>query len=167
VVTIRAHTQVDNQALALLFVEMQRHYRVFCPPVESIRNDLASLPAGTEILVAEETSIVGFAAFSAIYPGPGLKSGLFLKELFVSEKFRAAGIGRQLMRAVAQVAVDRGHGRVDWTADRKNGSLIAFYESLGAIKQEEKVFFRLTGDTLRRTAKGAVSGKDETSATGS
>jgi hypothetical protein len=37
---------------------------------------------------------------------------------------------------------------VDWTADCNNPCLLALYESLGAFAQEDKVFFRLTGDAL-------------------
>ena len=67
---------------------MQAHYRVPCPAADSILRDLANLPAGVEILVAEADAIIGFAIFSAIYPGPGLGSGFFLKEVFVSREFR-------------------------------------------------------------------------------
>jgi GNAT superfamily N-acetyltransferase len=55
--------------------------------------------------------------FSPIYPGPGLSSGLFLKELFVSSRSRRIGAGTALMRAVAAYAVRHGHKRIDWTAD--------------------------------------------------
>jgi hypothetical protein len=57
--------------LARLFEEMQAHYNVPCPPTGTLLGGLASLPAGVTILVAETDRIVGFAAFSAIYPGPG------------------------------------------------------------------------------------------------
>jgi len=77
---------------------MQRHYRVPCLPRETILRDLASLPAGIEILVAETDRIVGFATFSAIYPGPGLKGGFFLKELFVEDAARGSGVGTRLCR---------------------------------------------------------------------
>ncbi|PIO45782.1 GNAT family N-acetyltransferase [Phyllobacterium zundukense] len=127
---------------------MQNHYQVFCPSVETIVSDLARLPAGVEILVAEASTIVGFAAFSTIYPGPGLKSGIFLKELYVCAAFRGSGAGKRLMRAIAEVALQRGHKRIDWTADRENARLLNFYATLGALEQQEKVFYRLSGDAL-------------------
>ena len=52
------------------------------------------------------------------------------------------------MQAIARLARQRGHQRVDWTADRNNDRLLTFYESLGAYAQEDKVFFRLTGSAL-------------------
>ena len=149
---IRAFSPSDKSVLATLFEEMQKHYGVPCPPPGVIERNLAALPAGVEILVAETDRIIGFAAFAAIYPGPGLKSGLFMKELFVSAGSRGRGVGKALIQAVAQVAVERGHKRLDWTADRNDTGLLSFYSGLGALAQDEKVFYRLTGDALTALA---------------
>lgn len=152
-ISIRPHGAADRARLATLFEEMQRYYRVPCPPREVVLADLASLPAGVEILVAETDGIVGFAVFSTLYPGPGLKGGLFLKDLFVSQAARGSGAGRALMRALAQLALSRGLGRVDWTADRNNARLLAFYDDTGAQREEDKVFFRLKGGALEDFAR--------------
>lgn len=136
----------DRGQLSRVFVEMQEYYAVFCPPEEVILQDLDNLPVGVEFLVADADRLAGFAAFSTIYPGPGLASGLFLKELFVSEGFRGAGIGRILMRRLANIAIERGHRRIDWTADVENSRLLQFYDALGAARKQEKLFYRLDGD---------------------
>ena len=150
--SIRPFSPADKTALVTLFEEMQRHYGVPCPPRDVIERNLAALPAGVEIMVAETDRIIGFAAFSAIYPGPGLRSGLFMKELFVTAGSRGQGVGKALIAAVARVAVERGHSRVDWTADRTDAGLLDFYSGLGALAQQEKVFYRLTGDALATLA---------------
>jgi GNAT superfamily N-acetyltransferase len=142
----------DRPAVAALFRAMQAHYRVPCPPEATILADLAALPPGNGILLACDPEPVGFAAVAAVYPGPGLRAGLFLKELFVSEAARGRGAGRALMRAVAAHALARGFARVDWTAARDDARLIAFYGSTGALAQPEKLYFRLTGDALARLA---------------
>jgi GNAT superfamily N-acetyltransferase len=142
----------DHMALAVLFEEMQAHYKVRCPPRQTILDGLRYIPSGTEILVAGPDEIVGFAAFSSIYPGPGLESGLFLKELFVSRTHRGRGAGTCLMKALARLAIERGHKRVDWTADRDNPSLRGFYEGFGAAPKPEKIFYRLDGSALTATA---------------
>jgi GNAT superfamily N-acetyltransferase len=149
---IRPFSASDKTALVTLFEEMQRHYGVACPPPDVIESSLAELPAGVGIIVAETKGIIGFAAFSAIYPGPGLRSGLFMKELFVTAGARGNGVGKALIQAVARVAVERGHHRVDWTADRNDSGLLNFYSGLGALAQDEKVFYRLAGDALAKFA---------------
>ena len=145
---VRLMTDADADAVATLFAEMQSHYRVPCPPLSEIIANLSTLPAGVNMFVATDPDVVGFAALGAIFPGPGLKPGLFLKELFVSAKARGCGIGTKLMRAAAGFAVERGFSRLDWTADRGDVGLLRFYADLGAIEQSEKIFYRLSGDIL-------------------
>lgn len=154
-ISVRACEEADHPALAGLMAQMQAHYRVPCPSDAEIRAELASRPAGAEMLVAEQGgALVGFAAFSAIYPGPGLKPGFFLKEIYVGEAARGSGAGRALLAELARLALARGLRRIDWTAARDNERLLRFYESLGATPQPEKVFFRLSGEGLRRLAGG-------------
>jgi GNAT superfamily N-acetyltransferase len=149
---IRPFAPDDSPQLVSLFQEMQRHYGVPLPPADAIRASLDALPAGAGILVAEADAIMGFLAFSPLYPGPGLKPGLFMKELFVSERARGRGVGKALLRALARLALERGFARIDWTADRRNERLRRFYTELGAQAQEDKVFFRLTADALVEVA---------------
>ena len=147
-VFVRIMTVEDVPDTALLFAEMQTHYQVACPPHHDIAEKLTKLPEGVSIVVALDPEVVGFAAVGTIFPGPGLDSGLFLKELFVSAKRRGSGVGTELMRAVARLAVEQGFSRVDWTANRGDDRLLRYYEAAGAIEQSEKVFFRLSGQAL-------------------
>lgn len=152
---IRLLQPADHPALAALMVEMQAHYAVPCPSVPEILADLAALPAGVDILVAaKEEAVLGFASACNLYPGPGLKSGFFLKEIYVADAARGKGLGRALMQALAALALERGHRRLDWTADADDPALLRFYESLGAVAQRKKVFYRLTGDALAAVAAG-------------
>ena len=152
---VRLCEAADHPALAGMMAEMQAHYRVPCPPDAEIRAGLANRPAGTELLVAErDGALVGFAAFSAIYPGPGLRPGVFLKEIYVVQAARGLGAGKALLAELARLALARGLGRIDWTAARDDERLLRFYEGLGATPQPEKVFFRLTGEGLARLAAG-------------
>lgn len=153
---IRLLLPEDHKALAALMVEMQGHYRVPCPATEDITAGLAALPAGVDILVAVKgEAVLGFASACNLYPGPGLKTGFFLKEIYVADAARGAGLGRKLMTALAELALERGHRRIDWTADADDAALLRFYESLGAAAYPKKVFYRLTGDALADLAKAA------------
>jgi GNAT superfamily N-acetyltransferase len=152
VIKVSLSNPSDHAALAVLFEEMQAYYQVSCPARDRILEGLQNIPRGTEILVAETDQTIGFAAFSSVYPGPGLQSGMFLKELFVSGAHRGSGAGTRLIKTMARLAIERGHNRVDWTADRNNPGLRAFYERLGALPKPEKVFYRLDGAALRATA---------------
>lgn len=148
-IAIRLLQSADHQALAELMVEMQGHYSVPCPPVQDILAGLATLPAGVDILVVvQDEAVLGFASACNLYPGPGLKTGFFLKEIYVADAARGTGLGRKLMAALAELALERGHRRIDWTADADDAALLRFYDGLGAAAYPKKVFYRLTGDAL-------------------
>lgn len=142
-------------ALAMLMEEMQRHYNVSCPPRAEIISGLRQRPPNAEIMVAlEHDHVIAFCAFSAIYPGPGLRAGIFLKELYVSQNCRGAGLGKALMRELAIIARQRNLRRIDWTADVDDQRLLQFYDELGGTRRPEKLFYRLDGDALLALSEG-------------
>ena len=146
-----AEGDFDSAADAL--IEMQAHYGVHCPARNAIIDGLKSRPAGSRILLAcENEEIAGLACFSTIYPGPGLRSGFFLKELYVRHNRRGGGLGKRLMAQLAEMARQEGHDRIDWTADADDLRLQQFYEMLGGQALPEKRFFRITGAKLKDLA---------------
>ncbi len=157
--TLRLAGEVDAPALAELMIEMQAHYNSSRPPRAELDARLRRLPSGAEIMLAERDGrLAGFAAFSAIFPGPDLVGGFFLKELYVSAADRSAGVGLALMAALAALAEARGLGRIDWTVGKDNLAAIEFYDRLGGQAQDDRHFYRLTGSAL--AALGARSTSD-------
>ncbi|WP_337268098.1 GNAT family N-acetyltransferase [Oryzifoliimicrobium ureilyticus] len=137
------------ESVASLMEEMQRHYNVACPPRAKLMKGLKDRPANAEMLIGEKHDrVIAFCAFTTVYPGPGLQAGIFLKELYVKQDCRGEGIGRHLMQELAEIAVQRGLARIDWTADANDLRLLSFYDGLGAARRPEKLFYRLDGDAL-------------------
>ena len=151
--TLREIEEADFAAMADALIEMQAYYRVHCPSRDAIIEGLKSRPAGSRILLAyEHDKLAGFACFSAIYPGPGLTSGFFLKELYVRDDWRGSGLGKRLMSRLAAIARQDGHGRIDWTVDADDLGLQKFYEMLGGQALPAKRFFRIAGAGLTELA---------------
>ncbi|WP_245288186.1 GNAT family N-acetyltransferase [Bradyrhizobium sp. Ec3.3] len=149
----REIAETDFDDMADVLIEMQAHYRARCPTRDSIIDGLKSRPAGSRVLLAcENDGIAGFACFSAIYPGPGLTSGFFLKELYVRHDRRRSGLGKRLMAQLAALARHEGHDRIDWTVDADDPGLQEFYEMLGGRALPEKRFFRMAGAKLTELA---------------
>ena len=152
-IVIRAFQASDAERAAVLCEEMQAHYGAACPTRREIVADLLDLPPGVRLLLAEaRAEILGLAFLSPLYPGPGLRKGLFLKDLYVAAAARGRGIGRSLMGACAAAAAEGGYLRIDWTAALGTERLLAFYRSLGAEQDPNRAFFRLSGDALSRLA---------------
>jgi ribosomal protein S18 acetylase RimI-like enzyme len=142
-----------NASLVELLKEMQAYYQAACPPHDEVVLGLTERCQNSEFLIAKDgSSVLGFAAFTALYPGPYLQPGIFLKELYVGNHHRGLKIGEQLMQHLAKVAVERGLKRIDWTADAEDTRLLKFYDGLGGERKPEKLFYRLDGETLNSLA---------------
>src|SRR6266571_877753 len=109
-------------------------------------------PAAEVLLAAVDGKTVGFAVFFATYSTFLAKPGLYLEDLFVKPHARGRGIGTTLLARLAQLAVERDCGRVEWTVLDWNEPSIGFYKSLGAIPMQGWVAYRLTGEPLARLA---------------
>jgi ribosomal protein S18 acetylase RimI-like enzyme len=57
-------------------------------------------------------------------------------------------VGKALLRHLAQLAVARQCGRLEWSVLDWNVDAIGFYEKLGARAQDEWTVYRVTGDAL-------------------
>jgi GNAT superfamily N-acetyltransferase len=74
--------------------------------------------------------------------------------LFVVPQRRGRGVGRALLAHLAQVAVARGCGRMEWSVLNWNEPAIRFYRGLGAKPMDDWTVYRLTGDAIARLADG-------------
>jgi GNAT superfamily N-acetyltransferase len=80
------------------------------------------------------------------------RAGLYLEDLFVLPEYRGQGIGTAMMKRLAQIAVERGCGRMEWWCLDWNTPGIRFYRSLDAADMSEWTVYRLTGNTLAKLA---------------
>lgn len=155
--SIRSASISDLEIVAELFHATDVHYWGAAAPsltrmTEHVRNHVLASKA-CEVVIAElDACAVGMATFAVLFPAPNLGGQLFMKDLFVVDSARGAGIGRALMRHLARDALARGCVRFDWTAERDNPDALKFYASLGAETVPEKVYFRLTGADLQAMA---------------
>ena len=95
---------------------------------------------------------VGFAMWFLNFSTWLGRHGVYLEDLYVKPHARGEGHGRALLTRLAQIAVERGCGRVEWAVLDWNEPSIGFYKSLGAVPMDEWTVFRLTGDSLVRLA---------------
>ena len=78
--------------------------------------------------------------------------GIYLEDLYVQPAHRGTGLGRELLRTLAEVCVERGYSRLEWSVLDWNTPSIDFYKAAGAVAMDEWTVFRLTDDALRSFA---------------
>jgi GNAT superfamily N-acetyltransferase len=158
---IRAAAPSDVPVLLALVRELAA-YEKLEHQVEGREDDLHQHlfgdPRRAEALVAEDAGeVVGFALFFHNYSTFLTRPGIYLEDLFVRPAHRRKGYGKDLLRALARLAVERGCGRFEWSVLDWNAPAIAFYESLGATAMADWTTFRVTGEALARLAAGEVA----------
>lgn len=104
------------------------------------------------IFAMKEGAEVGFALFFHNFSTFLGRSGLYLEDLFVKPEYRGYGYGKSLLKKLAQIAMERGCGRLEWACLDWNKPSIDFYLSLGAEPMSEWTVYRLAGDTLKDMA---------------
>lgn len=155
-VEIRLATHDDVEAIAFLMEDLDRFYGVTDvePPGARVPQIAAALfddPKAAYVLLAcEGGRLVGMAAYSFLWPAAGVTRSLYLKEIYVAEADRGKGIGTLLMQRLCQVAVEHACSRVEWTTDKGNVLAETFYQRLEAPKNEDKIFYRLEDEDIRR-----------------
>ncbi len=154
---VRRAGAADRAILARLLSDLQAHYRSPDPPggaaemARLLTRDGERLPFA--LLAEHDGSVMGLATLSPMLYGGAYQWMLFLKDLYVTAEARGLGIGRALLVAMARIAVEEDYCRIDWTTDGANTGAQRLYDRLG-VPRHPKVFYRLSGDDLRKFAAG-------------
>ncbi|CAL2057566.1 MULTISPECIES: cyclophane-containing RiPP N-acetyltransferase HaaN [Streptomyces] len=151
--TIRPAEKRDVPALAELIEEIERFYGAADTDIQPLEERLAQVeealfgspPLAAALLVEDDAGdLAGLAAYSFLWPAAGSSHSLFLKELYVRDSLRRAGIGARLMEELRALAAARpGCSRLEWMTDRDNPGARAFYRSLGFAEYEGKIVYRV------------------------
>jgi GNAT superfamily N-acetyltransferase len=74
--------------------------------------------------------------------------GIYLEDLYVQPAHRGTGLGKELLRTLAALCVERGYSRLEWSVLDWNTPSIDFYTKAGAVPMDEWTVFRLTDGAL-------------------
>ncbi|MCR5382415.1 MAG: GNAT family N-acetyltransferase [Lentisphaeria bacterium] len=78
------------------------------------------------------------------------RPGIYLEDLYIRPQFRKLGLGKALLKRLAEIAVENGWGRLEWSCLKWNTPSLDFYESLGARQMDEWVQLRMDGERLKQ-----------------
>jgi GNAT superfamily N-acetyltransferase len=101
-------------------------------------------------LAESDGAAIGYALALETYSSFLARPTMFLEDLFVSPAHRLTGAGRALFLAVAEEARARGCGRMEWVVLDWNELAQGFYGRLGASRQGNWQYWRLTREELDR-----------------
>ena len=146
-----------DTALILYFIKELAAYEKMADQVVAAEDNLKEWLFDkriAEVLFAlEEGEEIGFALYFHNFSTFLGRAGIYLEDLYVKPEKRGKGYGKAILKKLAQTAVERGCGRLEWSCLDWNKPSIDFYLSLGAEPMNEWTVYRLSGDTLKRMGK--------------
>ena len=159
VMNIRPATEADIPNVYRLvrgLAEYERLLHEFTATEADYRSLLFGPEHPAEALVAEfpDQRPVGVALYYRTVSTFKGRANLFLEDLFVEPVHRGKGLGKALLRRLAEIALERNGNVVEWRVLDWNQPSIEFYESLGAERMTEWHVRRLSGPALTALAKG-------------
>ena len=106
-----------------------------------------------EVVFAEEDGLViGFALFFHNFSTFVGRKGLYLEDLFIIPEKRGLGYGKAILKYLANIAVERNCGRMEWICLDWNAPSLAFYRSIGAIPMDEWTVQRMNENLVKKFA---------------
>jgi GNAT superfamily N-acetyltransferase len=99
-----------------------------------------------------DSDLAGFALWFLNFSTWRGTHGIYLEDLYVRPAHRGSGLGRELLRTLAEVCVARELSRLEWSVLDWNAPSIEFYRAAGAVPMDGWTVFRLTDDALSRFA---------------
>jgi GNAT superfamily N-acetyltransferase len=158
---IRTANEADVPTILSLIRELADYERApeaVVATENGLREVLFGAQRAAEVLLAlENGDPVGFAVYFFNFSTWLGRPGLYLEDLFVRPNVRGKGFGRALLARLAQIAQERGCGRMEWAVLDWNDPAIQFYRKLGAEPMNEWTVFRLTQDGIAKLAKSSAA----------
>ena len=145
-----------DTALILQFIRKLAEYEKMLDQVVAdealLKEQLFEKQQAEVIFALEDGKEVGFALFFHNFSTFLGRAGIYLEDLYVKPEYRHKGYGKGLLKKLAEIAVERGCGRLEWWCLDWNRPSIDFYLSMGAQPMEDWTVYRITGDTLTKLA---------------
>ncbi len=122
--------------------------------VKQVEESVFGKDSVTYAIICElDNKPVGMALYFFNYSTWLGRNGIYLEDLYVSPEYRGVGAGKALLKRLAQIAVEKKCGRIDWQVLDWNKPSIDFYDSIGAKGLTDWIPYRLMGEALEEFAR--------------
>jgi ribosomal protein S18 acetylase RimI-like enzyme len=113
-----------------------------------LRDGFGTNPAFSGLVAEQDDDIVGYLLYHFGYDTDNAMRILHVVDLYVDERVRRQGVGKDLMSAAAKLSRDAGGMQLFWSVYVNNKMAASFYESLGARYTKDLLFMTIRADAL-------------------
>ena len=146
----------EDTSLVLSFIRPIAEYEKMADEVQADEKTLYQSLFVKKIahaLIAEEDGKpIGFALYFYNFSTFVGRPGLYLEDIYIQPEYRKKGYGTIIFQRLANIALEEGCGRMEWTCLDWNEPSRRFYRKMGATTMDEWTVHRFTEDTIRKIA---------------
>jgi ribosomal protein S18 acetylase RimI-like enzyme len=114
-----------------------------------LRDGFGKRPAFSGLVADDEGKVIGYLLYHLGYDSDAAARNLHVVDLYVEQKARRRKVGRALMAAAVEIAIEAGAEELVWSVYNRNGLAASFYEKLGAERITKIFFMKLRSDALK------------------
>lgn len=146
---------IEDAKLLLNFVYELAKYQKAEHKVEADREQIIKTMfetnSTTHAVICESDGFpIGHAVYFFSYSTWQGKNGIYIEDLYISPEYRNLGAGKQIIKHLSCLALEKDCGSVEWSVLDWNVPAIEFYESLGAKPKKEWIRYQLSGSALKK-----------------
>jgi len=149
---IRRAIPDDARIIRQFIVELAKHHECLGEVTITehiIRTDFfSSSPRANAAVAEDELGVCGMITWYYDYSTYRGRVGIHAEDCYVTSRRLSLGLGKGLMRYLADLCVSEGHNSVNWISLRTNTRTIDMLESIGARKLEGFDAWKWDGDAL-------------------
>ena len=145
----------DCQAILDLIYGIARYEKMtdqVTATVESLYDSLFVKQRAKVILAYENDALIGYMLYFFNYSTFTGGANIYLEDLFIYEEYRHKGYGKEMLRILAQIALENNAKRIDWVCLDWNKPSLDFYKSINAEKLDCWVLHRLNEENIKKLA---------------
>lgn len=148
-VTIRKAIETDSEKVWMLMRDLavfEKYIDTFAITPKIVKESgFHKTPPDFHCIVAEDNDeIAGMLVYYFLPYTTQNRPAIYMKELYVNDKYRGQKIGEQLMNALKKEAQINDCGVIKWTVAPWNEGGKRFYERLGAKENTEWISYELS-----------------------
>lgn len=145
----------DCQAILDLIYGIARYEKMtdqVTATIESLYDSLFVKQRAKVILAYENDALIGYMLYFFNYSTFTGGANIYLEDLFIYEEYRHKGYGKEMLRVLAQIALENKAQRIDWVCLDWNKPSLDFYKSINAEKLDCWVLHRLNEENIKKLA---------------
>lgn len=151
---IRLATEQDVTKLHGMIIALAKatglREKVTSRPEDFRRFGSRGQPAFQALIAEQDGEPVGLSLFFYSFSSWRGELGVYVQDLFVSDKLRGTGLGRRLISETARLAKKRGVTYLRLSVAKSNSAAQAFYRTVGLSQSDDECIYQAIGPAFEQ-----------------